>query len=127
MIELINNVVSFYSCATNQSMCFAWCLLGPQAGAAEQVESPLPPRKKTPVGRGILKAYFATVPPLPLLIWVNLHVGGQVFQFPPELSITEVNVLSWLERLKAGLEIPSSKWPWVCSVPKHTLLALLCL
>ncbi|NXG51325.1 TXD16 protein, partial [Psilopogon haemacephalus] len=64
--------------------------------------------KKTPVGRGILKAYFATVPPLPVLVWVDLHAGGQVFQFPPEQSITEANILSWLERLKAGLEIPSS-------------------
>ncbi|NXS08531.1 TXD16 protein, partial [Neodrepanis coruscans] len=64
--------------------------------------------KKTPVGYGILRTYFATVPSLPVLIWVNLHAGGQVFKFPSEQSITEVNILSWLERLQAGLEIPSS-------------------
>lgn len=67
-------------------------------------------RKNTPVGRGVLKAYFATVPSLPLLVWVNLHAGGQVFKFPSEQSITQTNILSWLEKLKAGLEIPSSKW-----------------
>ncbi|XP_063998778.1 thioredoxin domain-containing protein 16 isoform X2 [Pogoniulus pusillus] len=84
--------------------------------------------KKTPVGRGILKAYFATVPPLPLLIWVNLHVGGQVFQFPPEQSITEVNVLSWLERLKAGLEIPSSTLSaedWKPPLPAYDFLQMM--
>lgn len=66
-------------------------------------------RKNTPVGRGVLKAYFATIPSLPALVWVNLHAGGQVFKFPSEQSITEMNILSWLEKLKAGLEIPSSK------------------
>lgn len=101
-------------------MCFAGC--GPRAlvlawlsvllccqTTGEQVESPLLNRKKTPVGRGVLKAYFATMPSLPVLIWVNLHVGGQVFKFPSEQSIAEMNILSWLEKLKAGLEIPSSK------------------
>ena len=79
------------------------------------------------MGRGVLRAYFATMPSLPLLVWVNLHAGGQVFKFPSEQSVTEMNILSWLERLKAGLEIPSSKWTHVCNVPKHTLLALFCL
>ena len=79
------------------------------------------------MGRGVLKAYFATVPSLPVLIWVNLHAGGQVFKFPSEQSITEMNILSWLEKLTAGLEIPSSKWMRVCNVPKHTLLAPVCL
>uniref|UniRef100_A0A8D0FIR6 Thioredoxin domain containing 16 n=1 Tax=Strix occidentalis caurina TaxID=311401 RepID=A0A8D0FIR6_STROC len=83
--------------------------------------------KKTPVGRGVLKAYFATMPSLPVLIWVNFHAGGQVFKFPSEQSITELNILSWLEKLKAGLEVPSSKCTRVCNVPKHTLLALVCL
>ncbi|NXX46225.1 TXD16 protein, partial [Tricholaema leucomelas] len=84
--------------------------------------------KKTPVGRGILKAYFATVPPLPLLLWVNLHVGGQVFQFPPEQSITEVNVLSWLEKLKAGVEIPSSTLSaedWKPPLPAYDFLEMM--
>ncbi|XP_029819486.1 thioredoxin domain-containing protein 16 [Manacus vitellinus] len=77
--------------------------------------------KKTPVGYGILRTYFAAVPSLPVLVWVNLHAGGQVFQFPPEQSITEVNILSWLEKLQAGLETPSCKWTQVYNVPKHTL------
>lgn len=79
------------------------------------------------MGRGILKAYFATVPSLPVLVWVNLHAGGQVFKFPPEQSITEMNILSWLEKLKAGLEIPSSKWRRVCNFPQLKPLAPLCL
>uniref|UniRef100_A0A8D2M9L3 Thioredoxin domain containing 16 n=1 Tax=Zonotrichia albicollis TaxID=44394 RepID=A0A8D2M9L3_ZONAL len=77
--------------------------------------------KKTPVGYGILRTHFSTTPPLPLLLWVNLHAGGQVFKFPSEQPITEMNILLWLEKLQAGLEIPSSKWAQVYNVPKHTL------
>uniref|UniRef100_A0A663LQU0 Thioredoxin domain containing 16 n=1 Tax=Athene cunicularia TaxID=194338 RepID=A0A663LQU0_ATHCN len=73
--------------------------------------------KKTPVGRGVLKAYFATMPSLPVLVWVNFHAGGQVFKFPSEQSITELNILSWLEKLKAGLEVPSSKWTPALKAP----------
>ncbi|XP_068272727.1 thioredoxin domain-containing protein 16 isoform X2 [Nyctibius grandis] len=84
--------------------------------------------KKTPVGRGILKTYFATVPSLPLLVWVNLHAGGQVFHFPSEQSITESNVLSWLEKLKAGLEIPSStlsEEDWKPPLPAYDFLQMM--
>ncbi|XP_065542393.1 thioredoxin domain-containing protein 16 isoform X2 [Lathamus discolor] len=84
--------------------------------------------KKTPVGRGILKAYFATVPSLPVLIWVNLHVGGQVFKFPSEQSIAEMNILSWLEKLKAGLEIPSStlsEEDWKPPLPAYDFLQMM--
>ncbi|KAM6311612.1 thioredoxin domain-containing protein 16 [Aegotheles albertisi] len=84
--------------------------------------------KKTPVGRGVLKAYFATVPSLPLLVWVNLHAGGQVFKFPSEQSLTEMNILSWLERLKAGLEIPSStlsEEDWKPPLPAYDFLQMM--
>ncbi|NWV03103.1 TXD16 protein, partial [Ptilonorhynchus violaceus] len=84
--------------------------------------------KKTPVGYGILRTYFSTVPSLPVLIWVNLHAGGQVFQFPPEQSITEVNILSWLERLQAGLEIPSStlsEEDWKPPLPAYDFLQMM--
>ncbi|XP_030340711.1 thioredoxin domain-containing protein 16 isoform X3 [Strigops habroptila] len=84
--------------------------------------------KKTPVGRGILKAYFATMPSLPVLIWVNLHAGGQVFKFPPEQSITEMNILSWLEKLKSGLEIPSStlsEEDWKPPLPAYDFLQMM--
>lgn len=84
--------------------------------------------RKTPVGRGILKAYFATVPSLPVLVWVNLHAGGQVFKFPPEQSITEMNILSWLEKLKAGLEIPSStlsEEDWKPPLPAYDFLRMM--
>ncbi|NWT04610.1 TXD16 protein, partial [Mionectes macconnelli] len=84
--------------------------------------------KKTPVGYGILRTYFTAVPSLPVLVWVNLHAGGQVFQFPPEQSITEVNILSWLERLQAGLEIPSctlSEEDWKPPLPAYDFLQMM--
>ncbi|KAM4665739.1 thioredoxin domain-containing protein 16 isoform 2-T2 [Amazona ochrocephala] len=84
--------------------------------------------KKTPVGRGILKAYFATMPSLPVLIWVNLHAGGQVFKFPSEQSIAEMNILPWLEKLKAGLEIPSStlsEEDWKPPLPAYDFLQMM--
>ncbi|XP_010215854.1 PREDICTED: thioredoxin domain-containing protein 16 [Tinamus guttatus] len=84
--------------------------------------------KNTPVGHGILKAYFATLPSLPVLVWVNLHAGGQVFSFPPGQPITETNVLSWLEKLKAGLEIPSStlsEADWKPPLPAYNFLQMM--
>ncbi|KAM9238842.1 thioredoxin domain-containing protein 16 [Leptosomus discolor] len=84
--------------------------------------------RKTPVGRGVLKAYFAAVPSLPVLIWVDLHAGGQVFRFPSEQSITEMNILSWLEKLKAGLEIPSSilsEEDWKPPLPAYDFLQMM--
>ncbi|XP_071601259.1 thioredoxin domain-containing protein 16 isoform X2 [Heliangelus exortis] len=84
--------------------------------------------KKTPVGRGVLKLYFATVPSLPLLVWVNLHAGGQVFRFPSEQSLTEMNILSWVEKVKAGLEIPSrtlSEEDWKPPLPAYDFLQMM--
>ncbi|XP_032865695.2 thioredoxin domain-containing protein 16 isoform X2 [Tyto alba] len=84
--------------------------------------------RKTPVGRGVLKAYFATVPSLPVLLWVNLRAGGQVFKFPSEQSVTESNVLSWLEKLKTGLEIPSStlsEEDWKPPLPAYDFLQMM--
>ncbi|XP_074852316.1 thioredoxin domain-containing protein 16 [Carettochelys insculpta] len=84
--------------------------------------------KNTPVGRGVLKAYFSTPPPLPLLAWLNLHSGSQVFAFPSEQSVTETHVLSWLENVKAGLEIPSttlSDEDWKPPLPAYNFLRLM--
>ncbi|XP_069712893.1 thioredoxin domain-containing protein 16 [Phaenicophaeus curvirostris] len=84
--------------------------------------------KKTPVGRGVLKVYFATLPSLPVLIWVNLHARGRVFKFPSEQPITETNILSWLEKLKAGLEIPSStlsEEDWKPPLPAYDFLQMM--
>ncbi|NWT55491.1 TXD16 protein, partial [Erythrocercus mccallii] len=84
--------------------------------------------KKTPVGHGILRTYFSTTPSLPLLLWVNLHAGGQVFKFPSEQSITEMNILSWLEKLQAGLEIPSntlSEEDWKPPLPAYDFLQMM--
>lgn len=75
-------------------------------------------RKNTPVGRGILQAYFNTLPPLPLLVVVSLHSGGQVFAFPSDQAITEQNLLLWLKKLEAGLESHISKF----SVLIHTVM-----
>ncbi|XP_022348255.1 thioredoxin domain-containing protein 16 isoform X2 [Enhydra lutris kenyoni] len=70
--------------------------------------------KNTPAGRGILQAYFDALPPLPLLVVVNLHSGGQVFAFPSDQAITEQNLLLWLKKLEAGLEshiiLPAQEW-----------------
>ncbi|XP_058285372.1 thioredoxin domain-containing protein 16 [Hylobates moloch] len=71
--------------------------------------------KNTPVGREILRAYFDPLPPLPLLVLVNLHSGGQVFAFPSDQAIIEENLVSWLEKLEAGLEnhitiLPAQEW-----------------
>ncbi|XP_062433721.1 thioredoxin domain-containing protein 16 [Rhea pennata] len=84
--------------------------------------------KNTPVGHGILKAYFATLPSLPVLVWVSLHTAGQVFRFPPDQSVTEMNILSWLEKLKAGLEIPSStlsEEDWKPPLPAYNFLQMM--
>ncbi|XP_037688635.1 thioredoxin domain-containing protein 16 [Choloepus didactylus] len=71
--------------------------------------------KNTPAGRGILQAYFDTLPPLPCLVLVNLHSDGQVFAFPSDQSITEQNIFLWLKKLEAGLEshitiLPAQEW-----------------
>ncbi|NXW67841.1 TXD16 protein, partial [Hirundo rustica] len=84
--------------------------------------------KRTPVGHGILRTYFSTAPPLPVLLWVNLHAGGQVFKFPSEQSITGMNILSWLEKLQAGLEIPSStlsEEDWKPPLPAYDFLQMM--
>ncbi|XP_030787363.1 thioredoxin domain-containing protein 16 [Rhinopithecus roxellana] len=71
--------------------------------------------KNTPVGTGILRAYFDPLPPLPLLVLVNLHSGGQVFAFPSDQAIIEENLVLWLKKLEAGLEnhitiLPAQEW-----------------
>ncbi|KAM8808001.1 thioredoxin domain-containing protein 16 [Eudromia elegans] len=84
--------------------------------------------RNTPVGHGILKAYFATLPSLPVLVWVNLHTGGQVFRFPPDQAVTETSVLAWLEKLRAGLEIPSStlsEEDWKPPLPAYNFLQMM--
>ncbi|NXA35639.1 TXD16 protein, partial [Eudromia elegans] len=84
--------------------------------------------RNTPVGHGILKAYFATLPSLPVLVWVNLHTGGQVFRFPADQAVTETSVLAWLEKLRAGLEIPSSSLSeedWKPPLPAYNFLQMM--
>ncbi|XP_014456788.2 thioredoxin domain-containing protein 16 isoform X1 [Alligator mississippiensis] len=84
--------------------------------------------QRTPVGLGILKAYFSTPPPLPLLAWVNLHAGGEVFAFPPDQPVTQSNVLSWLEKCRAGLQLPSttlSDAPWTPPLPAYNFLRMM--
>lgn len=84
--------------------------------------------KNTPVGRGILQAYFDDVPPLPLLVMVNLHSGGQVFAFPSDQAITEQNLLLWLKKLKSGLENPITILPaqeWKPPLPAYNFLRMM--
>lgn len=71
--------------------------------------------KNTLVGKIVLQEYFVTVPPLPLLVVVELHSSGQVFAFPSDQAITEENLLMWLQKLEAGIEnhitvLPAQEW-----------------
>ncbi|XP_072485806.1 thioredoxin domain-containing protein 16 isoform X2 [Notamacropus eugenii] len=82
--------------------------------------------KTTPVGRGILKAYFKHLPPLPLLILVDLHLRGQVSAFPLDQTINEKNILLWLQRLEAGLDSPIttlSDEDWKPPLPAYNFLS----
>lgn len=84
--------------------------------------------KNTPVGRRILQAYFDVLPPLPLLVVVNLHSGGQVFAFPSDQAITEQNLLLWLKKLEAGLEHPITILPaqeWKPPLPAYNFLRMM--
>ncbi|XP_037011660.2 thioredoxin domain-containing protein 16 [Artibeus jamaicensis] len=84
--------------------------------------------RNTPVGRRILQAYFDVLPPLPLLIVVNLHSGGQVFAFPSDQAITEQNLSLWLKKLEAGLEHPITILPaqeWKPPLPAYNFLRMM--
>lgn len=84
--------------------------------------------KNTPVGRRILQAYFEVLPPLPVLVVVNLHSGGQVFAFPSDQAITEQNLLLWLKKLEAGLESPItmlSAQEWKPPLPAYDFLRMM--
>lgn len=84
--------------------------------------------KNTPVGRGILKAYFGPLPPLPQLLLVNLQSGGQVYAFPSSQSITEQSLVLWLKNLQAGLENPItvlSAQEWKPPLPAFDFLSMM--
>ncbi|XP_044520653.1 thioredoxin domain-containing protein 16 [Gracilinanus agilis] len=79
----------------------------------------------TPVGRGILKAYFKHLPPLPLLVLVDLHSQGQVSAFPLDQTLNEKNILLWLQKLEAGLEnhiTTLSNEEWKPPLPAYNFL-----
>ncbi|KAM9066716.1 thioredoxin domain-containing protein 16 isoform 4-T5 [Sarcophilus harrisii] len=82
--------------------------------------------KTTPVGKGILKAYFKHLPPLPVLVLVDLHSQGQVASFPLDQTINEKNILLWLQRLEGGLESPLitlSDEEWKPPLPAYNFLS----
>ncbi|XP_042335797.1 thioredoxin domain-containing protein 16 [Sceloporus undulatus] len=83
--------------------------------------------KNTPVGRGILKTYFgSSLPPLPLLLWISLHSGAEVFAFPSDQSFSQANVQTWIKKLKSGQEIPSavlSDEDWKPRLPAYDFLS----
>ncbi|XP_026526613.1 thioredoxin domain-containing protein 16 [Notechis scutatus] len=85
--------------------------------------------KNTPVGRSILKAYFGnSVPPVPLLLWINLHSGGHVFVFPSDQSISETSILAWIEKLKTKQEAPRatlSEKDWKPRLPAYDFLSMM--
>ncbi|XP_070605541.1 thioredoxin domain-containing protein 16 [Erythrolamprus reginae] len=85
--------------------------------------------KNTPVGRSILKAYFGnSVLPVPLLLWISLHSGGHVFVFPSSQSISETNILAWIEKLKTKQEAPRatlSEKEWKPRLPAYDFLSMM--
>ncbi|XP_050998884.1 thioredoxin domain-containing protein 16 [Acomys russatus] len=84
--------------------------------------------KNTPVGRGVLKAYFGSLPPLPQLLLVNLHSGGQIYAFPSAQSVTEQSLVLWLQKLEAGLENPITVLPaqeWKPPLPAFDFLSMM--
>ncbi|XP_008837797.1 thioredoxin domain-containing protein 16 [Nannospalax galili] len=97
----------------------------------KQLESVMPcwlNLNSTPVGREILKTYFGPLPPLPQLLLVNLHSGGQVYAFPSNQSVTEHNLLSWLKKLEVGLQNPItilSAQEWRPPLPAYDFLSMI--
>ncbi|KAM4664554.1 thioredoxin domain-containing protein 16 [Discoglossus pictus] len=84
--------------------------------------------KNTPVGYGILKQYFSSVPALPLLVLINFDAMGKVFAFPSDQYLTEVNILYWLEMIKAGEDQPVyilSNEEWKPPLPDYDFLAVM--
>ncbi|XP_072283961.1 thioredoxin domain-containing protein 16 [Pyxicephalus adspersus] len=84
--------------------------------------------KETPVAYEILKKYFGLIPHLPALVLVTLGTQGQVFALPADQPITEVNVLYWLEMVKAGEETPIyslSNEEWGPPLPDYDFLAMM--
>ncbi|KAG8449220.1 hypothetical protein GDO86_016041 [Hymenochirus boettgeri] len=84
--------------------------------------------KNTPVGNIILKQYIGFVPHLPLLVLIDLDILGQVFMFPSDQSLTEVNILFWLEMIKAGAEVPGytlSNEDWKPPLPDYDFLGVM--
>lgn len=84
--------------------------------------------KNTPVGRGVLKAYFGRLPTLPQLLLVNLHSGGQVYAFPSSQPLTEQSLVLWLKNSQAGLENPItvlSAQEWNPPLPAFDFLSMM--
>nr|XP_033807889.1 thioredoxin domain-containing protein 16 isoform X4 [Geotrypetes seraphini] len=84
--------------------------------------------KNTPVGRGILKKYFGSVPLLPQLVLVDIHSKGQAFAFPSDQTITEVNILYWLKKIHLGTWNPSTilaDRDWKPPLPDYNFLGMM--
>ncbi|KAM8921139.1 thioredoxin domain-containing protein 16 [Pelodytes ibericus] len=84
--------------------------------------------QNTPVANEILKKYFGLIPSLPLLVIIHFDALGQAFAFPSDQHLTEVNILYWLEMIKAGAELPVyslSKEEWKARLPDYDFLAIM--
>ncbi|XP_073466064.1 thioredoxin domain-containing protein 16 isoform X1 [Aquarana catesbeiana] len=84
--------------------------------------------KETPVAYEMLKKYFGLIPHLPVLVLVTFGTQGQVFALPADQPITEVNILYWLEMVKAGEEAPIyslSNEDWGPPLPDYDFLAMM--
>ncbi|OCT68364.1 thioredoxin domain-containing protein 16 [Xenopus laevis] len=84
--------------------------------------------KNTPVGIGILRRYFGAVPRLPQFVLIDFDASGQVFPFPSDHHLTEVNILYWLEMIKAGEEMhvySLSNEDWKPPLPDYNFLDMM--
>ncbi|KAM4690923.1 thioredoxin domain-containing protein 16 isoform 2-T2 [Rhinophrynus dorsalis] len=82
----------------------------------------------TPVGYGILKKYFGLIPRLAVLVLIHFDTNGQVFAFPSDQDLTEVNILYWLEMIRAGAELPVytlSNEDWNPPLPDYDFLGMM--
>ncbi|XP_064420781.1 thioredoxin domain-containing protein 16 isoform X4 [Latimeria chalumnae] len=83
--------------------------------------------KNTPIGKKILKRYLNCVPPLPVLVLVQID-SGQIYRFPSGQHVTSVTVQKWLRKVEAGEVKPStmlSDEGWNPPLPAYNFLDMM--
>lgn len=57
----------------------------------------------------VLESYFGSVPPLPALVLTHLPSNPEIYQYPPNMPIDALAILSWLQRIEDGNETPAGR------------------